>query len=186
MKQQQILPFILILLLAFSGCGAAGKAPEEPSASAALTQRWTSGNISDFMGLYEEEIEPDEGGLFSLLQKRTTASLPEIPEDAVFPLELPLTVTTPDLAAIMTELHFENYEDSESLLADVQAELEKDGYPERTVTVDVTIEQDGDELRAQQNREAYFAFYGGFAELYMQEYEKYLEDVGNKLGEENS
>ena len=204
MKKTALLIGIL-LLFGLSGCGAARKesteAPqtrEEPAKTTAeetaqptteavpvaelLSARWISGNLSDLAGFYEPNAVPEKTGMLALLQPGTKVSLPEIPADAAFPLEVPLTVTTPDLAAILTDLHYENYEDSGKLSDDIQAVLNKGGYPERTVTVTVTLEKEGDDVHAQQNNEAFFAFYGGLAELYMQEYEKYLEELGNELG----
>ena len=205
---KKLLVWILMagLLLSLTGCGSAGNestdAPQtkeepvkttaeetvQPATEAAvpvaqlLSVRWMSGNLSDLAGFYEPDAAPEKSGMLALLQPGTKVSLPEIPSDAAFPLEVPLTVTTPDLAAILTELHYENYEDSGKLSDDIQAVLNKGGYPERTVTVTVTLEKDGDDVRAQQNTEAFFAFYGGLAELYMQEYEKYLEELGSELG----
>ena len=204
MKKTALLIGIL-LLFSLSACGAAGKestqAPQtqevpakttaeenpQPSAEAVpaaeqLSARWQSGNVSDLAGFYEPDAAPEKNGMLALLRPGTKVELPEIPADAVFPQEVPLTVTTPDLAAILTALHHENYEDGGKLSSDVKAVLDKGGYPERTVTVTVTLEKDESGIRAQQNTEAFFAFYGGLAELYMQEYEKYLEEIGTELG----
>ncbi len=176
-----------------------------------LTDRWLSGDLSDLAGLYqpitedpeeaarlqairddfavfEEETEAaeDEEGLLDLLQPYTRVGLPAITADESFPLEVPMTVTTPDLAEILTSLHYEEYEDGEKLTEDVKAMLKQGGYPERTVTVSVTVNQDGGTVYAEPNREAYFAFCGGLAELYMKEYTAWLEEVGAVLGGQGS
>ena len=172
-----------------------------------LTERWLSGDLSDLAGafqpetadpeeaarlqairddfaVFEEETEAaeDEEGLLDLLQPYTRVELPDITEDESFPLEVPMTVTTPDLAEILTSLHYEEYENGEKLTEDVKAVLKQGGYPERTVTVAVTVNNDGGTVYAEPNREAYFAFCGGLAELYMQEYRNYLERLGNAAG----
>ena len=172
-----------------------------------LKSRWLNGNLSDLAGTYipvpsdpeeaakrqairddlavfREETEPVEpkSDLLGLLRPYTKLTLPEIPADAVFPLEIKGTLETPDIAAILTDLHYENYEDSGKLAEDLAAALEKGDFPLRVTELSLTVERDGDGFYAAPNQEAYLAFYGGLAELYRQEYTKYLEDLGNAVG----
>ena len=172
-----------------------------------LTERWLSGDLSDLAGTYipapsdpeeaakrrairddlavfRKETEPTESksDLLGLLRPYTKLTLPEIPADAVFPLEIKGTLETPDIAAILTDLHYENYEDSGKLAEDLAAALEKGDFPLRVTELSLTVERDGDGFYAAPNQEAYLAFYGGLAELYRQEYTKYLEDLGNAVG----
>ena len=174
-----------------------------------LEERWMSGDLSDLAGYYlpqaadpeeaakikavrddfaafEEETDPadpgKEQGLLSLVQGYTRLEMPEIPADAAFPLDIQVKVTTPDLAGILKDLGYENYESQEKLWNDLEKELKRGGYPERTSEVTLTLNKDGETVYAEPNREALFAFYGGLAELYMEEYRKYLEEIGNVLG----
>ena len=172
-----------------------------------ITERWKNGDLSDLAGrlhvapddeeaaelqqiqddfaAFDEETAPeDDGGILNLLSPFTKLELPEIMSGDSFPREVPLTITTPDLAKILTELHYEEYDSGEKLAEDLAAVLKKGGWPERTVTVNVTVQKDGETFHAGENPEAYFAFYGGLAELYMQEYTALLEQVGGMLGGE--
>lgn len=176
-------------------------------AAGQLQARWLSGDLSDLAGTYipapsdpeeaaklqairddlasfRKETEPagEKSDLLGLLQPYTKLSLPEIPADAAFPLEIKGTLETPDIAAILTELHYENYEDGEKLAEDLAAALTRGGWPTRVTELTLTVEKDGDGFYAVPNPEAYFAFYGGLAELYRQEYSQYLEDLGNAVG----
>ena len=65
---------------------------------------------------------------------------------------------------------------------DLAAALTRGGWPTRVTELTLTVEKDGDGFYAAPNPEAYFAFYGGLAELYRQEYSQYLEDLGNAVG----
>ena len=172
-----------------------------------LENRWRDGDLSDLAGLYmpqaadpeeaarrqavlddfavfeEAESDPaEEKGLLSLLQPFIRLDLPDIPDDAAFPQDIQVTVVTPDLAQILKDLGFEKYEDPGELMRDLEAVLQKGQYPERTNTLTLTLQKDGDTVYAEPNREALFAFYGGMAELYTEEYMKYLEEIGNDLG----
>ena len=170
-----------------------------------LTDRWMNGDLSDLAGhfraetedpevaadlqairddfaIFEKETEAEEEGILGLLSPYTRVTLPEVTSADSFPLDVPMTVTTPDIAAILTALHYETYEDGEKLTQDLAAELKKGGFPERTITVTVTLEKDGEVCYAGENREAYFAFYGGLTELYRQAYTEWLEAVGGVLG----
>ena len=150
---------------------------EEESAELQLIQ-------DDFAAFDEETAPEDDGGILNLLSPFTKITLPEIMSGDSFPREVPLTITTPDMAKILTELHYEEYDSAEKLAEDLAAVLKKGGWPERTVTVNVTVQKDGETFHAGENPEAYFAFYGGLAELYMQEYTALLEQVGGMLGGE--
>ena len=173
-----------------------------------LEERWLSGDLSDLAGTFslpettdpEREAElkairddfaafgetapetgAEEDSLLDLLAPYTSVLLPEIQADAVFPLETEMTLKTPDVAAILKELHYENYEDSALLRADLEAALKKGSFPERTVTLTVRLLKEGETIYAEENREVLMAFYGGFAELYAEEYQKYLEELGTYL-----
>ena len=175
-----------------------------------ITDRWMSGDFSDLAGqfdpepedpeeaarlqairddfaVFEDETEAEkEEGILDLLLPYTRVEVPGITAAENFPVKVTMTVTTPDLAGILTSLHYEEYEDGEKLTEDIKAALQQGGYPERTVSVQVTVDQEGETVFAEQNREAYFAFCGGLPELYMQEYTNWLEEVGASLGGQES
>ena len=179
-----------------------------PSFSQQLEARWLNGDLDDLAGFYQPVSDPEEAArlqairddfaafeeessateeeksLLNLTKPYTKLTLPEIPADTAFPLTAEVTIVTPDLAQILKTLGYENYEDADKLTADLEATLQKGGYPERTSTVTLTLQKDGEGVYAEPNREALFAFYGGLAELYMTEYTKYLEEIGQKLGGE--
>ena len=172
-----------------------------------LEERWLSGDLSDLAGTYrpaptdpeeaaklqaiqddfaafiEETAAPEQKpGLLDLLRPYTKLTLPEIPADAVFPLEVKGSLETPDVAAILTGLHYETYTDSEKLMQDLAAALEKGGFPTRTAELALTLEKDGNGVYAAPDREALLAFYGGFAELYRQAYLQFLTELGEMIG----
>ena len=172
-----------------------------------LEERWLSGDLSDLAGTYrpapadpkeaaklqairddfaafiEETAAPEQKpGLLDLLRPYTKLTLPEIPADAVFPLEVKGTLETPDVAAILTGLHYETYTDSEKLMQDLAAALEKGGFPTRTAELALTLEKDANGVYAAPDREALLAFYGGFAELYRQAYLQFLTELGEMIG----
>ncbi|MBO4872601.1 MAG: hypothetical protein J5496_04210 [Lachnospiraceae bacterium] len=177
------------------------------TAARQLEERWLSGDLSDLAGFYEPQAaDPDEAarlkairddfavfeedsgetkqeeGILSLLQPYTKLQLPEIPDGAAFPLTVQAVLVTPDLAALLQSLHYESYEDAAKLTEDLTAALRQGNYSERSSTLTLTLLKDGDTVYAEPNREALFAFYGGLAELYMTEYQKFLEEIGNALG----
>ena len=169
-----------------------------------LEERWLSGDLSDlyrpapadpeeaaklqairddFAAFIEETAAPEQKpGLLDLLRPYTKLTLPEIPADAVFPLEVKGTLETPDVAAILTGLHYETYTDSEKLMQDLAAALEKGGFPTTTAELALTLEKDGNGVYAAPDREALLAFYGGFAELYKQAYLQFLTELGEMIG----
>lgn len=125
----------------------------------------------------EEETEED-GELFLENVLPYTGIRLKTPFLIYYPCKVTVTITGPDMEALLQTLDYESYADSEILLADIKTALANRAYSERQSTFEIEIGKEGKELYlTTAYPEIVEALYGGTLSLYAKEEVRLYEEI---------
>ena len=127
--------------------------------------------------LEEETPGPGEGSLYAALEEVTEI---KYSEPAAFPAEAEVTVTGPDMYAMLSGMDIESFGDEEAFRQEVLRKISAGEYEKKTVTV--TAELEGPDLWAAEDYELLDALYGGTLRFYREKSAEEFRDIAEKVG----